>query len=166
MRPLERRQTVERERRSEASSIAADTVVGLRVLRGLGGEEEFAGRYVGGIPAASAARRSARRSPSRSLTPSRSSSPARSSWRSPIWARGWSSRGAYLPGHLVAYYAYAAFLLLPIQTLMEAATRWSAATVAAGRVLSVLRRDPDLPSPESEYLEAPTGPISDSKHRA
>ncbi len=35
-RPLERRQTAERERRAEASSLAADTVVGLRILRGLG----------------------------------------------------------------------------------------------------------------------------------
>src|SRR5579863_1807131 len=45
LRPLERRQTAERDRRSDASSIASDTVTGLRVLRGLGGEQVFARRY-------------------------------------------------------------------------------------------------------------------------
>jgi len=67
------------------------------------------------------------------------------------------------PGHLVAYYAYAAFLVLPIQTLMEAATRWSAATVAAGRIISVLRRDPDLKSVEPPGPEPRPGPIADSR---
>jgi len=45
MRPLERRQAREREQRAAASSIASDTVVGLRVLRGLGGEAVFAERF-------------------------------------------------------------------------------------------------------------------------
>lgn len=45
LRPYERRQTTERDERTEASSVAADTVAGLRVLRGLGGEEVFERRY-------------------------------------------------------------------------------------------------------------------------
>jgi ABC-type bacteriocin/lantibiotic exporter with double-glycine peptidase domain len=66
------------------------------------------------------------------------------------------------PGRLVAFYAYAAFLTLPVQTLIEAATRWSAATVAAGRVLTVLRQSPDLPRPLDPGPEPPVGPLTDS----
>ncbi len=161
MRPLERRQSVERERRSDASSIAADTVVGLRVLRGLGGEEEFLSRYV---EASQQVRRATVRT---ALVQSILDSfqvlfPGAILVAVTYLGSRLVVEGRISPGHLVAYYAYAAFLLLPIQTLMEAATRWSAATVATGRVLSVLRRDPDLPRHDSNYLEAPSGPISDS----
>ena len=161
MRPLEHRQSVERERRSEASSIAADTVVGLRVLRGLGGEEEFASRYV---EASQQVRRATVRT---ALVQSILDSfqvlfPGAILVAVTYLGARLVVEGRISPGHLVAFYAYAAFLVLPIQTLMEAATRWSAATVAAGRVLSVLRRDPDLPSPDSHYVQAPSGPISDS----
>lgn len=163
MRPLERRQTVERERRSEASSIAADTVVGLRVLRGLGGEEEFAGRYFG---ASQLVRRATVRT---ALTQSILDSfqvlfPGAILIAITYLGAHLVVEGKIPPGHLVAYYAYAAFLLLPIQTLMEAATRWSAATVAAGRVISVLRMDPDLVSPTADpSANSPSqGPIVDS----
>jgi ABC-type multidrug transport system fused ATPase/permease subunit len=149
MRPLERRQTVERERRSEASSIAADTVVGLRVLRGLGGEEEFSARY-------NAASQLVRRATVRTaLAQSFLDSfqvlfPGAILVAVTYLGARFVVEGKISPGHLVAYYAYAAFLVLPIQTLMEAATRWSAATVAAGRVISVLSREPDLKSVEWE----------------
>jgi ABC-type multidrug transport system fused ATPase/permease subunit len=162
MRPLERRQSIERERRSEASSIAADTVVGLRVLRGLGGEEEFSGRYV---EASQGVRRATVRT---ALAQSILDSfqvlfPGAILVVVTYLGARFVVEGTISPGHLVAYYAYAAFLLLPIQTLMEAATRWSAATVAADRVLSVLRREPDLQSPESGPAEVPPGPIVDSR---
>lgn len=45
MGPLERRQRAERQQRGAASAVAADTVAGLRVLRGLGGEADFSARY-------------------------------------------------------------------------------------------------------------------------
>jgi ABC-type multidrug transport system fused ATPase/permease subunit len=45
MRPLERRQAAERDEIAAASGLASDVVVGLRVLRGLGGEKVFAQRY-------------------------------------------------------------------------------------------------------------------------
>jgi ABC-type multidrug transport system fused ATPase/permease subunit len=65
------------------------------------------------------------------------------------------------PGKLVTFYAYAAFLILPVQTLIETATRWSAATVAAGRVLGVLRQSPDLPRHPSPAAEPPRGALVD-----
>ena len=146
MRPLERRQNAERSARSDASSVAADTVVGLRVLRGLGGEEVFGDRYAAASQKVRAA--TVRTALTQSLLDSLQ-----------VFVPGAilvavTYIGAHLvlssnlsPGRLVSFYAYAAFLTLPIQTLVEAATRWSAATVASGRVLTVLRRTPDLSRP-------------------
>ncbi|MGH7698447.1 MAG: ABC transporter transmembrane domain-containing protein, partial [Candidatus Dormibacteria bacterium] len=45
LRPLGRRQTVQREATAVASGLAVDVVGGLRVLRGLGGESVFQGRF-------------------------------------------------------------------------------------------------------------------------
>jgi len=45
MRPLHATQAVQREVVGRLTALGADTVAGLRVLRGLGGEEEFLGRY-------------------------------------------------------------------------------------------------------------------------
>jgi ABC-type multidrug transport system fused ATPase/permease subunit len=136
--------------------------VGLRVLRGLGGEEEFASRYFG---ASQQVRRATVRT---ALVQSILDSfqvlfPGAILVSVTYLGARLVVEGRISAGHLVAYYAYAAFLLLPIQTLMEAATRWSAATVAAGRVLSVLRREPDLVSPASSGGDAPQGPITDSR---
>lgn len=161
MRPLERRQSAEREARSAASSLAADTVVGLRVLRGLGGEEVFADRYVSASQDVRAA--TVRTALTQSILDSLQ-----------VFVPGVilvviTFLGAHLvlsrsisPGRLVAFYAYAAFLTLPVQTLIEAATRWSAATVAAGRVLTVLRQSPDLDRPVAPVAEPPLGPLTDA----
>jgi ABC-type multidrug transport system fused ATPase/permease subunit len=45
LRPLHRRQQVERSRNSELTSMATDIVAGLRILRGIGGEETFGRNY-------------------------------------------------------------------------------------------------------------------------
>ena len=45
LRPLERRQEVERTRTSDLTSMATDIVAGLRILRGIGGERTFARNY-------------------------------------------------------------------------------------------------------------------------
>src|ERR1019366_734753 len=77
----------------------------------------------GARPRRCAARPYARRSSNHSLMVFRCSCPGRSSWRSHFSAPGWCGAG---PSHPVS---------------------WSAATVAAGRVLSVLRLDVDIASP-------------------
>ncbi|MEI2648417.1 MAG: ABC transporter transmembrane domain-containing protein [Dermatophilaceae bacterium] len=45
VRPLQRRQTAQREESGRLIGLGADTVAGLRVLRGIGGEQEFLQRY-------------------------------------------------------------------------------------------------------------------------
>jgi ABC-type multidrug transport system fused ATPase/permease subunit len=161
MRPLQRRQNAERTARAEASSVAADTVVGLRVLRGLGGEEVFGARYTDASQAVRVA--TVRTALAQSFLDALQ-----------VFVPGAllvviTFIGSHLvlsrtisPGKLVSFYAYAAFLVLPVQTLIEAATRWSAATVAAGRVLTVLRRTPDLERTVAPAAEPPVGPLVDT----
>ncbi len=161
MRPLERRQSAERWARAGASSIAADTVVGLRVLRGLGGEDVFEARYTAASQAVRAA--TVRTALAQSILDSlQVLVPGALLVVVTFIAAHLVIRHQIAPGQLVTFYAYAAFLTLPVQTLIEAATRWSAATVAAGRVLTVLRQEPDLPRAVHPAPEPPTGPLSDS----
>ncbi|HEY1828568.1 MAG TPA: ABC transporter ATP-binding protein [Acidimicrobiales bacterium] len=160
MRPLERRQSAERTARSHASSLAADTVVGLRVLRGLGGEDVFAARY------AAASQRVRVATVRTALTQSMLDAlqvfvPGALLVVVTFLAARLVLSHSIAPGKLVAFYAYAAFLTLPVQTLIEAATRWSAATVAAGRVLTVLRLSPDLPRSVTPAAEPGRGPLHD-----
>jgi ABC-type multidrug transport system fused ATPase/permease subunit len=144
-RPLQRRQTAERDLRAASSSLAADTVVGLRILRGLGGEVVFADRFaVSSQLVRAAAVRTAR---------IQSYLDATQVVLPQTLVLGVTWLGAHLvldrhldPGQLVAVYAYAAFLVLPVQTFVEAFSRVSSARVAAGRVLTVLRLSDDIPA--------------------
>jgi ABC-type multidrug transport system fused ATPase/permease subunit len=144
-RPLQRRQTAERDLRAASSSLAADTVVGLRILRGLGGEVVFADRFAASSQLVRAAAvRTAR---------IQSYLDATQVVLPQTLVLGVTWLGAHLvldrhldPGQLVAVYAYAAFLVLPVQTFVEAFSRVSTARVAAGRVLTVLRLSDDIPA--------------------
>jgi ABC-type multidrug transport system fused ATPase/permease subunit len=153
VRPLERRQTLERDQRAAASSLAADTVVGLRILRGLGGEVVFADRFgAASQEVRHAAVRTARLQSY--LDATQVVLP-----QALVLAVTWL--GAHLvldgrldPGELVAVYAYAAFLVLPVQTLVEGLTRLTSAQVAASRILTVLRLSDAVP-PESAPRPGP-----------
>ncbi|HET9060434.1 MAG TPA: ABC transporter ATP-binding protein [Acidimicrobiales bacterium] len=160
MKPLERRQWAEREARGAASEVAADTVAGLRVLRGLGGEEDFRSRY---LTSSQAVRRATVRTAKAqsALQAARVFTPGAVLVAVTFLGAHLVLRGRVSPGQLVADYAYAAFLVLPVQTLADAAVNWSAATVAAGRVLSVLRLSHDIETPlHPEPFPVP-GPLVD-----
>jgi ABC-type multidrug transport system fused ATPase/permease subunit len=148
VKPLERRQTAERERRAEASSLASDTVAGLRVLRGLGGERVFAARFErSSEQVADASIRTAilqsHLDGAQVLLPG--ALVVGVTWLGAHFA----VRGSISPGELVAFYASAAFLLLPMQTFVEAASRWTAALVASRRVIAVLSMDRTITDPVS-----------------
>lgn len=162
MRPFERRQTIERDRRTDASSVASDTVSGLRVLRGLGGERVFSARYErASQDVASASMRTANLQAildgAQVLLPG-----------AIVVAVTWI--GAHLAvnhsisaGDLVAFYASAAFLVLPMQTFVEAAGKWTAAVVASRRILAVFAIERSIPlGPDSLDVE-PTGQLIDDR---
>ncbi len=156
MRPFERRQTTERDRRTDASSVASDTVSGLRVLRGFGGERVFAARYE--VASSEVARASIRTANLQALLDGAQVLLPGAIVVTVTWI------GAHLavqnsisPGELVAFYASAAFLVLPMQTFVEAAGKWTAAVVASRRILAVLdmERSIEPGRPASERVDLP-----------
>jgi ABC-type multidrug transport system fused ATPase/permease subunit len=160
MRPLERRQSIERDKRNETSNLAADTVVGLRVLRGLGGEETFAGRFrrasqVLRVASVNTARSQSNLDALQILLPGLLLIVV--TW---LGAR-LVIEGSIDAGQLVSFYAYTAFLVLPMRTITEMASKWTAGVVAARRVVDLLERQPDIGEPAlPAEPENPTEPAT------
>jgi ABC-type multidrug transport system fused ATPase/permease subunit len=137
LKPLERRESAQRHLVGRATELASDTVAGLRVLRGIGGEDLFLRRF---------------RDASQEV---RTAAVGVAKVRSLLDAQQVALPGLFLVvvtwigarlvlngtldvGELVTFYGLSAFLLTPLRTFTEAGQRWTRAFVAARRVVSVL----------------------------
>ena len=142
VRPLNRRQSEQREESGRLIGLGADTVAGLRVLRGIGGEHTFLARYAGqsqqvrragyrvaGVQAALDA--------SQVLLPGIFVLVV--TW---LGARFALERQITV-GQLVAFYGYSAFLVLPLRTATEFVDRFTRAHIAAGKLIRILEVEPD-----------------------
>ena len=153
LRPLQRREAAQRELVGQLTTVGSDTVAGLRVLRGIGGEATFAGRYAN---ASQQVRRAGLRvgGMQATLEAAQVFFPGVLvvfvTW---LGAR-MAIQGDLTPGELVAFYGYAAFLVLPLRTTIEAVQKLTRGLVAATRVIRVLRLDPDVRSP-ADPTDAP-----------
>ncbi len=142
LRPLQKRQADQREQSGKLITLGADTVAGLRVLRGIGGEQQFLRRYqeqsqrvrvvgvrVAGVQA--------------SLDAAQVLLPGvfvvLVTW---LGAR-FALDGTITPGDLVQFYGYAAFLVMPLRTATEFADRATRAHIAARKIIRVLSTEPD-----------------------
>ena len=142
LQPLQRRQAEQREQSGKLITLGADTVAGLRVLRGIGGEQQFLRRYqeqsqrvrvvgvrVAGVQA--------------SLDAAQVLLPGvfvvLVTW---LGAR-FALDGTITPGDLVQFYGYAAFLVMPLRTATEFADRATRAHIAARKIIRVLSTEPD-----------------------
>jgi ABC-type multidrug transport system fused ATPase/permease subunit len=162
VRPLQRRQAVQREEAGRLTNLGADTVAGLRVLRGIGGEQTFLRRYedqsqrvrvrgvrVAGIQAA--------------LDSAQVLLPGifvvLVTW---LGARQ-AIEGRISAGQLVALYGYTAFLTMPLQVAIEVVDRGIRAHIAAGKMLRVMAVAPDHDAsrPSTVELPAPDGDLVD-----
>jgi ABC-type multidrug transport system fused ATPase/permease subunit len=154
LRPLHRRRARHRELVGALTTVAADTVSGLRVLRGIGGEEAFSGRYGAASQEARAAGVAAARVQSL-LEAAEVALPGvfvvAVTW---LGAR-LTLTGSISVGELIAFYGYAAFLLLPVRTVTEAADKFTRALIGARRTVEVLALEPELASGSS--AEPPPG---------
>jgi ABC-type multidrug transport system fused ATPase/permease subunit len=145
MRPLQRRQQAQREESGRLTALGADTVSGLRVLRGVGGEENFLARYAlqSGRVREAGVRLSgvqALLDASQVLLPG-------------VFVVVVTGLGAHLAvageisaGQLVAFYGYTAFLTMPLRTATEFVNKVITARVMAGRLASLLAAQPDHPA--------------------
>jgi len=153
VRPLHHRQQAQRERQAQLATRASDIVSGLRVLRGIGGEELFAARYSAGSQAVMRAGIKVGAIDSL-LAGAEILLPgllvALVVWIGALMAIS----GSIHPGQLVACYGYAVFLTGPIGTLTEAADKFTKGHVAARRVTALLDLPPDITAGGSAAVPA------------
>jgi ABC-type multidrug transport system fused ATPase/permease subunit len=137
IKPLQAREAEQRKKLSESSNLAADTVAGLRVLRGIGGEELFLARF---RFASQAVRRAAVRTAMiRSLLQAlQIILPGVLVLVVIIIGGNLVAEGKMKVGELLSFYGYSAFLVLPLRVLTETAQRITSATVSASRVVTLL----------------------------
>ncbi|GIF72936.1 ABC transporter transmembrane domain-containing protein [Asanoa siamensis] len=159
IKPLQRRQQVYRDQEGKLTTRAGDIVTGLRVLRGVGGEATFAGRYrAESQDLRSAGVRVARieslLAASEILLPGMFL--VLVTW---LGAR-FALRGEITAGELVALYGYTAFLVSPLRQLTEAIDKVTKGHVAARRVVRMFTLQPEFSSPATPRT-APPGPLAD-----
>jgi ABC-type multidrug transport system fused ATPase/permease subunit len=144
LRPLHRAQQRQRDLVGELTTRSGDIVAGLRVLRGIGGEQAFADRYRRESQAVRwagvrVARADALLEAAQILLPGMLV--ALVTWLGARFAVG----GTITVGQLVAFYGYAFFLIQPMRTLTEAADKITKALVSGGRIVRILALRPELP---------------------
>ena len=142
VRPLHRRQQAQREEAGQLTAFGADTVAGLRVLRGIGGEDTFLARY--------AAQSERVRLAGVRLSPVQATLDAAQVLLPGIFVVVVTGIGAHLavageitPGQLVAFYGYTAFLTMPLRTATEFVDKLTRTRVAARRIVKILAIEPD-----------------------
>ncbi|MEO6511124.1 MAG: ABC transporter ATP-binding protein [Nocardioides sp.] len=165
LRPLQTRSALQRQLMGDLSNTATDIVGGLRVLRGIGGEQVFHDRY----------RRESQTTRRAGVEVARVQSVLDALqvflpglfvvvvvW---LGAR-YAVQGRITPGELVAFYGYAAFLMMPLRTATEYANKLIRGRVAARRVCRVLALTPGHldpvdpvapPAPGAVLADARTG---------
>jgi ABC-type multidrug transport system fused ATPase/permease subunit len=146
LRPLHRQQFAQRAAVGERNSLGSDIVSGLRVLRGIGGEDSFSRRYrdesqVVRQAGVKVARIQSVLDAAQVLLPG--------IFVVSVVGLGahFALRGELSAGTLVAFYGYAMFLVLPLRTATEFANALMRGLVAAGRVNRVMALTPEVVDP-------------------
>lgn len=159
IRPLHHRQAAYREQQGKLISRAGDIVAGLRVLRGVGGEAVFAGSYREQSQELRAAgvrvgKVDAQLEAAQVLLPGLFL--ALVTW---LGARLTLS-GQITVGQLFSFYGYAAFLLVPLRTVVEMVDKITRGLVAARRLVKLLKIEAEIEEPsEADARPAPNRPV-------
>lgn len=160
LRPLHRRQELERTRNSELTSMATDIVAGLRILRGIGGERTFGRNY-------------ARQSQS-----ARAAGVAAGIWQAVIEALGVLFSGVFLVlllwlgtrqvlagdlsiGQLITFLGYGLYLIGPIRTFFEFAQKLTRSMVSARKAIAIFEAEPPWRERAVPRRLDPQGPLTD-----
>jgi ABC-type multidrug transport system fused ATPase/permease subunit len=147
IRPLHNRQRQLRHQQAELTSRAVDIVSGLRVLRGLGGEDVFAAKYREDSQRVRAAAVGistvqAMFSGAKVLLPGMLTTAI-------VWlGASLVVAGELSAGQLVSFYAYAVFLVGPLRWLTYTADDLTKGYVAARRITAFLAHEPELCTPD------------------
>ncbi|TDU91022.1 ABC-type multidrug transport system fused ATPase/permease subunit [Kribbella voronezhensis] len=160
LRPLHRKQFAQRQAVGELNSLGSDIVSGLRVLRGIGGEDSFSRRYRDesqGVRRAGVqvARIQSALDATQVLLPG--------IFVVAVVGLGahFALKGELSAGTLLAFYGYAMFLVLPLRTATEFANQLMRGLVAAGRVNRVMVLTPDVVDPAEPVTLPDRGDLVD-----
>jgi ABC-type multidrug transport system fused ATPase/permease subunit len=160
--PLRRREELERTRSAELTGMATDIVAGLRILRGIGGEQTFARNY---------AEQSQR---------TRQAGVAAGVWQSAVDACSVLFSGLFLVvltwlgarevvagrlsvGELISFFGYAVFMVWPIQTFFELAQVAVRSLVSAGKAVAVFSGQPPWRTPAHPLRLPEQGDLHDER---
>jgi ABC-type multidrug transport system fused ATPase/permease subunit len=160
LRPLHRRQQVERQRSSTLTSLATDIVAGLRILRGIGGESTFGRNYA------------------RQSQETRRAGVSAGVWQAAIEAVGVLMSGCFLVlltyagalavdngtlsiGELVSFLGYGLFMVGPIRTFFEFAQKLTRSLVSAQKAVAVLELSPPWREPADPPALPKAGDLAD-----
>ncbi|MBA2359980.1 MAG: ABC transporter ATP-binding protein [Actinobacteria bacterium] len=156
IKPLQERQREQRDEVGKLTALGADTASGLRVLRGIGGEHAFFHRY-------HSQSQDVREAGVRVALPQSTLDAAQVfvpglfvvfvTW---LGAR-FAVSGRIGVGELVAFYGYAAFLVIPLRTAAEAVDKVTRALVGARRMLDVLAVEPHVVESDAPAAKPPVG---------
>ena len=147
LKPLQVRNLAQREMMGELTTLASDIVGGLRVLRGIGGEEVFHNRYV--TESQKVRRAGVKVGRLQSLLDALQILLPGIFVVVVVWLGArFAVQGTVSPGELVAFYGYAAFLMMPLRTATEVANKLIRGLVAARRVCSILVLEPEITGPD------------------
>ncbi|MDT0166091.1 ABC transporter ATP-binding protein [Actinotalea sp. AC32] len=137
VRPLQRRQAAQREAAGRLTTLGSDTVSGLRILRGIGGEDEFTGRYREQSQRVRAA--GVRVAGTQSLLDGLQTLLPGLFVAGVVWIGArLAVTGEITPGQLVTFYGYASFLTEPLTAATNAVHVVTRALVGVGKILRVL----------------------------
>lgn len=160
LRPLHRRQQLERARTADLTSLATDIVAGLRILRGIGGEQTFGTNY-------------ARQSQS-----AREAGVAAGIWQAVVEAVGVLLSGIFLValvwlgtrqvedglltvGELITFLGYGLFMVGPIRTFFEFAQKGVRSLVSARRAIVLFDEQPPWHDPAVPISLDGSAPLHD-----
>ncbi|MDZ5663153.1 ABC transporter ATP-binding protein [Nocardioides sp. S-58] len=146
LRPLHRRQQLERSRTSDLTSMATDIVAGLRILRGIGGEQTFGANY------------------DRQSQSAKDAGVAAGIWQAVVEAVGVLLSGIFLValvwlgtrevesgdlsvGELITFLGYGLFMVGPIRTFFEFAQKGVRSLVSARKAIAIFEQRPPWRAP-------------------
>lgn len=143
MKPLHERQRAQREVAGQLAALGSDTVAGLRILRGVGGEDVFFANYAtisrkveqAGVAVSK---------PQSALESGQILLPAILTAVVTYLGAHEVMNGTLAPGQLVAFFGYATFLTTPLRTVIEFVIAGTRAIVGARKVLAILTIEPPL----------------------
>ncbi|AEG43524.1 ABC transporter ATP-binding protein [Isoptericola variabilis] len=156
VKPLQSRQGTHREAQGRLTALGSDTVSGLRILRGIGGEEVFAGRYA--RQSQEVRRQGVRVAVLQSVLDGLQVLLPGLLVALVLWLGARAAVvGDITSGQLVAYYGYAAFLSWPVQIATQMLQMVIRAVVSSRKILGVLQVEEATPQPARPADAPPEG---------